>query len=56
MILISIYYPIYALCMLNIKVYITCTVHDLGALGVTQNIQVMGYLQVDYSFTTSSWT
>ena len=32
---------------LGIHAHITCIVHELGALGVAQKIQVMGSLQDD---------
>ena len=32
----------------------TCIIYDLGALGVTQNIQIMGFLQ-DKLFTIDLW-
>lgn len=32
---------------LSIHASITCIVHNLGALGVVQKIQVMGFLQDD---------
>lgn len=42
------YIILYALIdYLRIHVHITCNVHDLGALEVTQKIQVMSFLQDD---------
>ena len=46
----SIHYPTYALCMLSIQAYITYITHNLSALGVVRNIQVMGSSQVDALF------
>ena len=37
--------------LLSIQVCIFCLVHDLGALGVVQKIQIMTSLQVNELFT-----
>ena len=39
---------------LSIHIHITCIIHDLGLLRVTQKIQVMGSLQSDKWFTINS--
>lgn len=50
------YIILYALIdYLRIHVHITFNVHDLGALEVTQKIQVMSFLQDDKLFTVDSW-
>ena len=36
--------------------YTSYIIHDLGALGVTQKIQVMGSLQVNNLFIINLWT
>ena len=55
MISVSLYYHIYALWLIWAIRFI-CIIHELGVLGIAQKIQVMGSLQVDELFITSSWT
>ena len=42
----------HALHFISILACIFCVVHDLGALGVARNIQVMDSLQINDLFTT----
>ena len=44
-----------ALYLMSILTCIVCIIHDLSTLGVTKNIQVMCYLQVDDLFSTNLW-
>ena len=39
----------------SIRNHITFIIHNFGALGVAQRIQVMGFLQDNKSFIFSSW-